>query len=709
MLKFCPAKLLLVFNKGGLIASIILTCLFLFSCDNTNIRKPDHTAYVDMIREQANHMLDEKKGEKALAFFDSAYQAIDDPGIGDEVRKFSFKGQDYYHKMGDDYGAITRIDSIFYLLSDEDLKNKYIREYSNALFQKGDLLFNIKRYNDAYQYYYRGNIIAKTILDPCAVSEYTYRLGMVSYKQAKYAEAVNNFKQCFEDCAYCIKDFRNFAMGQELLANIALSYSKNGKTDSSLIYSNKALAFLNEEGKRFKDRKEYVEMAKAVIYGNQADEYSKKGDTLRAENLLQKSIATNLQKGFDMKDSQLSMIKLGEIYVATNRLQETLTIAGQLKSSLDSNYNLYADMGLKKLYWKYYDRNKKTELAYSFLQQYMLLKDSMERENKKLVTADIDKEFESIEQKYNYNTLSKANDLKKNYLYVALLFSLMALAIVLLLFNNWKSSKLNVAALTNLNNQVTFQNKQLEQTLEDLQQINQEKDKILKVVAHDLRNPLSAISAIASLLLEEVDFNDEQKELARIMKASSLHSIDMISDLLAADFSYRSEEMKKDVIDIQALLKECVEQLKFKADEKQQKIELEIGARILILGDKEKIWRVLSNLIVNAIKFSPLGSLIKAAILEKDQKMLLSVEDNGIGIPEALKGKVFDAFTDAKRRGTSGEQPFGLGLSISRQIIEAHSGRIWFDSEENKGTTFFIELPVTEQKQTLAMSPTLEI
>jgi signal transduction histidine kinase len=209
-------------------------------------------------------------------------------------------------------------------------------------------------------------------------------------------------------------------------------------------------------------------------------------------------------------------------------------------------------------------------------------------------------------------------------------------------------------------------------------------------------------------LLEEVDFNDEQRELARIMKASSVHSIEMISDLLAANFTYRPEEMKKDVVDMEVLLHECVEQLKFKADEKQQKLELKIGAKVLILADREKIWRVLSNLVVNAIKFSPLGSVIKVEILEKDEKMQLSVKDNGIGIPDALKGKIFDAFTDAKRRGTSGEQPFGLGLSISRQIIEAHGGKIWFDSVENQGTTFYIELPVAEEKSAMALSSPLE-
>ncbi|MEO6684900.1 MAG: HAMP domain-containing sensor histidine kinase [Dyadobacter sp.] len=673
------------------------------------MKKADHTGYVDMIREHAKRMMDNGEKEKALAFFDSAYQVIDDPGIGDEVRKYSFKGQDYYPKTGDYHKGIVRLDSIFLILSTEELKKKYIREYATALFQKGDLLFKIKRYNDAYQFYYRGKIIAQTIMDPCALSEYTYRLGMVSYKQSKYSEAVNNFKQCFDDAAYCIKDFRNFAYRQELLANVALSYSKYDMVDSSLYYSNKALVFLGEEGKQFPERKDYIEMAQAVIYGNQAGEYYKKGDTLFAENLLKKSIATNRKKGFDVSDSQMSMIKLGEVYIEKGQLEESHEIARQLKASLDSTYNLYAETGLSKLDWKYYDKIGKPEQAYISLQRYMFLKDSLDIENKNLVSADVDREFQSLEQQYNYTLLSAENDLKKNYLYVTLLFSLMAIAILVLLLQNWKSSKLNVAALTNLNKQITFQNKQLEQTLDDLRQSNKDKDRILKVVAHDLRNPIGAIFSISSLLLEEVDFSKEHLELAQLMKTSSLHSIEMINDLLTANFNYRPEEMKKDVVDMRILLHDCVEQLKFKADEKDQKVKLTIESDVLVLADKEKIWRVLSNLIVNAIKFSPSGSVIVVKLLERDQKMELSIEDRGIGIPDELKDKIFDAFTDAKRRGTSGEQPFGLGLSISKQIIEAHGGKIWFESEVDKGTTFYLELPTAKEKSSFAISPSFAV
>jgi len=72
----------------------------------------------------------------------------------------------------------------------------------------------------------------------------------------------------------------------------------------------------------------------------------------------------------------------------------------------------------------------------------------------------------------------------------------------------------------------------------------------------------------------------------------------------------------------------------------------------------------------------------------------ISVKDHGIGIPPEMKDKIFDMFTEAKRSGTAGEQSFGLGLAISKQIVEAHGGRIWFESRQGKGTTFFIDLPI---------------
>ena len=79
------------------------------------------------------------------------------------------------------------------------------------------------------------------------------------------------------------------------------------------------------------------------------------------------------------------------------------------------------------------------------------------------------------------------------------------------------------------------------------------------------------------------------------------------------------------------------------------------------------------------------------------QRVLIEVSDHGIGIPVELQDKIFDMFTEAKRPGTAGEQAFGLGLAISKQIVEAHGGKIWFESDLERGTTFFVDLPVVNR------------
>lgn len=697
MVKSFSAHFVNFFTKVICALFITATLFFLVCCGGQVVENnTDHTAYVDSIKEKANRMLDIGETHEALAFFDSAYGTIQNPGTGDEIRKYSFKGQNYYPKLREYANALVYVDSIFPLLANEDLRKKYIREYSTALFQKGDLLFELRRYSDAYLYYYRGNLIARTILDPCAVREYTYRLGMVSFKQMKYVEAINNFKQCFEDAAFCEKNFKSFALRQELLANISLSYGRLHMTDSSLAFSIKALAFIGEEGKAFPERQDYIDMAKAVVYGNESDQYYKKGDTLTAISLLQKSYATNIQKGFDLTDAQSTMARLGLIYVESGRLDEAGEIGENLRASLDTSYHLYADIGLQNFYWKYHDKRNEKGEAYVFLQKYIQLKDSLDNRNKKMVGADMDLEFHNIEQEYNYNMLSKENDQKRSYLYALVVFILMALAILLLIWKNWRGSKSNVASLIKLNKQITFQNTQLEQTLNDLQQSNDDKDKILKVVAHDLRNPLGAIVSISSILLDEKGISEEHMELLKMLKTSGMQSIEMISDLLSANLNYRPEEMKMEKIDMRQLLNECVDQLKFKAEEKGQQLELDVKDDVCVLADREKLQRVLSNLIVNAIKFSKLNATVHIKMTAGEGKMKLAIADHGIGIPEELKNKIFDSFTTAKRWGTSGEQPFGLGLSISRQIVEAHHGKIWFESEENKGTVFYVELPVNE-------------
>ncbi|MCY1540398.1 Sensor protein kinase WalK [compost metagenome] len=111
---------------------------------------------------------------------------------------------------------------------------------------------------------------------------------------------------------------------------------------------------------------------------------------------------------------------------------------------------------------------------------------------------------------------------------------------------------------------------------------------------------------------------------------------------------------------------------------------------------RHRLWRVFSNLLANAIKFSPENSQIQVKMVKAGNAIRIAISDQGIGIPAEMADKIFDLFTPARRPGTSGEESFGLGLAISRQIIEAHEGKLWFENNVQVGTTFLVELPLTK-------------
>ena len=149
--------------------------------------------------------------------------------------------------------------------------------------------------------------------------------------------------------------------------------------------------------------------------------------------------------------------------------------------------------------------------------------------------------------------------------------------------------------------------------------------------------------------------------------------------------------LQLEMIDLSRLLETCVSTLQFKAGEKKQTIHLE-AEPVTLLADHDKLWRVIINLLDNAIKFSPNAADIALTLRRQGNKAVISVSDKGVGIPKNIEGKLFTVDAAVKRLGTAGETSFGLGLAIVSQIIKAHGGTISVHSEEHQGTTFRIEL-----------------
>lgn len=704
-----------VFCFGAIFGAIIS------SCHTPSGGVISHNSVFDPIFNRADRLLSENK-ELAFAILDSAFNASPDPGPADLYRKYNFKRR-YFSDVKKDYdSAMIFADSQIRVIQDRSAQPAFMKDYGKALFYRGDILMEQKEYDDAYLSYYQGRQVIEKTRDTCVLNEYSARLGTACYKQKRYSDGIVYYNNAFRELSHCIGDqgaFEKFASQQGMLDNMALCYDRMGMSDSAVWYYDSALRYIGQHENEFQlepGDKRYIGIAKGVIYGNQGDTYYKKGDTARAEALYKESIRINAQKGYAVEDAQFTMGKLAGMYLSARRFKDAEGMLANLRTALDRLPGRDAELLWRKLRWRYCDSIGRVKDAYGYLLGYLQLRDAMDAGNK---PVDVNGELRHIASGYELGFLKKQVEVKTMYLAIAIIIAVMAGLITWQVWWNWKRSRRHVQKLTGLNQQVSLQNEEMQtqhdqmqkqnermqvqneemqkqqgrmqKLLDDLEQSQQTNIRMMKIAAHDLRNPIGAISSLASLLLQKEDLPKDQRQMLDLIRISSQNSLELIADLLHVNSD--REEFTRAPVDIQTVLLYCVEILQFKAQSKKQRILLKTE-RLILMVNQEKIWRVLSNLIMNAIKFSPEHADIEVELFLEGDKAVVAIRDQGIGIPEELGEKVFDIFTKAKRRGTAGEESFGLGLSISKQIVEAHGGRIWYESGGGRGTVFFVELPI---------------
>jgi len=233
--------------------------------------------------------------------------------------------------------------------------------------------------------------------------------------------------------------------------------------------------------------------------------------------------------------------------------------------------------------------------------------------------------------------------------------------------------------------------------LELLNNHNIKKNSILAILAHELAGPLGVIQNLSKMIEQETLElqNDKVDQYTDIITKISKSSIHLIQNFLNQEFlesvgvqlfKKRIDLVKKITLGTEEFLAMQEEMgISFSCIAEQETIYADI--------DEDKFMQVINNMISNSLKFTPAGGKIEVNIKENKKDILLTVADNGIGIPQKYHATLFDKFTEARRSGLHGERSTGLGMSIIKTIIEWHNGEIWFESEENKGTTFYIKLP----------------
>jgi signal transduction histidine kinase len=243
--------------------------------------------------------------------------------------------------------------------------------------------------------------------------------------------------------------------------------------------------------------------------------------------------------------------------------------------------------------------------------------------------------------------------------------------------------------------EIEMSNATLQEQNETLETLNQEKNELMAIVAHDLKNPIAAIRGLADLVHSGMIEQDETPPVLGQIVQTSDRMLELVKNLLDVN-RLESGGIQMSIVsfDILPVIHSMQAQYEQQAKSKNIHIFVHNTATVsTVLADEQAVIQVLDNLISNAVKYSPHGKQVFVRVLRNAQNVRVEVQDEGEGISEADMTKLFGKFARLSARPTGGEHSTGLGLSIVKKMVEAMNGRVWCESELGKGATFIVKLP----------------
>jgi signal transduction histidine kinase len=249
--------------------------------------------------------------------------------------------------------------------------------------------------------------------------------------------------------------------------------------------------------------------------------------------------------------------------------------------------------------------------------------------------------------------------------------------------------------ITQMHEQVQHQKDEILKKNEELLSLNNEKNNLIGIVAHDLKSPLNQMKGLLSLIKIKEGIDPEVAQYITMMESSTKRLTDMIAKILDVEaIDSKKINVAIERIDLSKTLAIVVERFLLLAEQKEITISENIGGGIFVSADKTYVEQVFENLLSNAIKFSPRNKRIFVDLTIEGQNAKTVIKDEGPGISDDDKKKLFGKYQKLSARPTGNEISTGLGLSIVKKFVDAMSGDISCESEEGKGAAFIVLLPL---------------
>lgn len=432
----------------------------------------------------------------------------------------------------------------------------------------------------------------------------------------------------------------------------------------------------------------------STTYNNYGKLFLAIDDTTTALEYLKKSYAIDRVSG-NQAENAVVTYNIAVIYKITNQPDSAIYYYNLAKQHSSNIQQLYYLQSINKSLFELYYQQEVYDTLPEIFAEYRQVSDSiLSRENlKKYAEAQNEIELMTNQQELKLIQLTQKNDKQ-----ALILISLIAVLLVIVLMgsviarNNLHKQKIVSENLYRQTNEqkvkIETQKQELQTKHEALEQNAQEKDRIMSLLAHDLRTPFSSIHSLNHLVTASGNLTDKQKEFLDTSNKVVHGGLDLISDILDI---YKLENMESydiDEINISMLLKNSMEKLAPIVTVKNQILTSDFEDEILFNTNREMIQSAVDNLLSNATKYSEKGKEIKLSAFKKDNELIIKIKDNGQGFKEDEKSIIFDRFNKFTRSTIRTEPSTGLGLFLVKSFVEKLNGTISVESESGKGSTF---------------------
>jgi signal transduction histidine kinase len=470
-----------------------------------------------------------------------------------------------------------------------------------------------------------------------------------------------------------------------LLINLGEIFKKKGQPDSSILYNTQALVI----AKRGKNP-----INTTVALYNIGENYVAKKEYGRAQVYFYKALAI-AQKNGDDEDIAYCHNGLALTSYYTGNYTASMSYAQKgLEESKKSGIVELIATAYKVLYLTNQKKGSYKEALY-YRNLEVALNDSLKTAEKEKVIRNIQSSYELEQKQRQIDLLSKDKVIgQKELERVKLRRDLLTAGAISLLIFAFVLFR-NYAQKRKLSEQLALQNKDISAQNLQLEELVHVKDRLFSIIGHDLRGPIHTISHMIDMIKEDGLTEEEGKYWIEKISDTLTITAHLVENLLYwAKSQMDGIQANPADFNVQKVIEQNITLLKERAAEKKVLVTgVEGTTPGTVYGDETMIDIVIRNLVENAVKFSKAGDTVTVSAQNKDAVTVITVKDNGKGIPEEAQAKIFDKFSLYTTYGTASEKGSGLGLLLCKELVEKNNGTIWFESKAGIGSSFYFSLP----------------